>query len=300
MKTFVVETARHRLDIFLAERLNFTRSRAKILIDDGHVIVDGQRVKAGYILKLGQTVTAIIPEPVTAEIVPQNIEFGIIYEDTHIAVIDKPQGLTVHPAGGNYTNTLVNGLMKRIADLSSINGIVRPGIVHRLDKDTSGVMVIAKTNKAHIRLSADISERKVVKKYIALLEGVVHRDRGTITTNIARDPNERKRMAVTSIGKEAVTRYSVLKKFEKHTLVEFDIITGRTHQIRVHAKHIGHPVAGDTTYGYKKQTIEWLKGQLLHAYKLGFKHPITGKQVEFEAELPKYFKDVIDKLQLNI
>jgi len=295
MVTLVVETTGQRLDVFLTERLECTRSCIRNLICNGYVQVDKQTVKAGYTLKAGQSVTAIIPEPIVAEIIPENIDFGVIYEDEHIAVIDKPQGLTVHPAVGISTNTLVNGLMSRISDLSSINGVVRPGIVHRLDKNTSGLMVIAKTNEAHIKLSADISARKVTKKYIALLEGVVLQDNETIITNISRDSKERKRMAVTSSGKQAVTRYNVLKRFEKHSLVEFDILTGRTHQIRVHAKYIGHPIAGDTTYGYKKQTIGGLKGQLLHAYKLGFKHPANGEQVEFKAKIPQYFREVIIK-----
>ncbi|MCL2370003.1 MAG: RluA family pseudouridine synthase [Firmicutes bacterium] len=298
MKRFVVQEAGQRLDVYLAEQLECTRSHVRILIDNGYILIDGQKVKAGYTLKVGQAIEVTEPEPVVAEIIPQDIDFGIIYEDDQIAVINKPQGLTVHPAGGSYTDTLVNGLMSRISDLSSINGIIRPGIVHRLDKDTSGVMVIAKTNDAHTKLSADIADRKFAKQYIALLEGVIKQNQGTITTNIARDPKDRKRMAVMSVGKQAITHYKVLKRFESHSLVGFDILTGRTHQIRVHAKHIGHPVVGDTIYGYKKQTIKGLKGQLLHAHKLGFRHPTSGKQVEFEAELPKHFS-VIEKLALR-
>jgi len=296
MSRVFVADIRERLDVYLAAQLQYTRSRVRQLIDGGYVTVDGEAVKAGHNLKIGQAIEVDEPPLIDTEIVPQEIEFSIIYEDAHIAVIDKPQGLTVHPAGGSYTNTLVNGLLNKISDLSSINGVVRPGIVHRLDKDTSGVMVVAKTDAAHTALSADIAARRVTKKYLALLEGVVAKDTGTITTNIARDPKDRKRMAVSGTGKQAVTKYRVLERYERHTLVEFDILTGRTHQIRVHAKHMGHPVAGDKTYGYKKPTVESLDGQLLHAHKLGFKHPISGIQNEFEAEVPKHFEEALKKI----
>jgi len=281
-----------RLDIYLALDLGYTRSYVKTLIDSGRILVDGNVVKAGYLVKVGQAITIDEPSIEHCDILPESIIFGVIYEDSHIAVIDKPQGLTVHPSNGVYTGTLVNGLMYRIRDLSSINGIIRPGIVHRLDKDTSGLMVIAKTNEAHLRLSDDIANRRVTKRYMSLVEGVMTKDSGNVRTYIARDPKERKRMAVVKAGgREAISSYKVIERYSRHTLVEWDILTGRTHQIRVHAKHIGHPVACDSTYGYKKPTIANQVGQLLHAYYLSFDHPITAERVEYSVAVPKHFED---------
>lgn len=284
-----------RLDVIVSALTGYTRSRIKQLVEKGLVRADGVTVKkCGHTLKKGDTVTLDVPEPVE-KIEKKDIPVDILYEDDDIAVINKPQGLTVHPAGGNYTDTLVNALMYRLDKLSGINGEIRPGIVHRLDKDTSGVMVVAKNDAAHLNLSAQIAKRTVKKEYLALLEGNLKDDSGTIVTRIGRSPKNRKLMAVLPEGREAVTDYTVLTRFDDNCLVLFVIRTGRTHQIRVHAKYIGHPVVGDKSYGYKKQKFD-LNGQLLHAYRLTFTHPTTGKVMTFVAPVPDYFVKVYDTL----
>ncbi len=284
-----------RLDVIVSALTGYTRSRIKQLVEKGLVRADGVTVKkCGHTLKKGDTVTLDVPDLVE-KIEKKDIPVDILYEDDDIAVINKPQGLTVHPAGGNYTDTLVNALMYRLDKLSGINGEIRPGIVHRLDKDTSGVMVVAKNDAAHLNLSAQIAKRTVKKEYLALLEGNLKDDSGTIVTRIGRSPKNRKLMAVLPEGREAVTDYTVLTRFDDNCLVLFVIRTGRTHQIRVHAKYIGHPVVGDKSYGYKKQKFD-LNGQLLHAYRLTFTHPTTGKVMTFVAPVPDYFVKVYDTL----
>ena len=284
-----------RLDVIVSALTGYTRSRIKQLVEKGLVRADGVTVKkCGHTLKKGDTVTLDVPDLVE-KIEKKDIPVDILYEDDDIAVINKPQGLTVHPAGGNYTDTLVNALMYRLDKLSGINGEIRPGIVHRLDKDTSGVMVVAKNDVAHLNLSAQIAKRTVKKEYLALLEGNLKDDSGTIVTRIGRSPKNRKLMAVLPEGREAVTDYTVLTRFDDNCLVLFVIRTGRTHQIRVHAKYLGHPVVGDKSYGYKKQKFD-LNGQLLHAYRLTFTHPTTGKVMTFVAPVPDYFVKVYDTL----
>lgn len=283
-----------RLDVFLSTELGITRSRVKNLIEDGRVTVNGKEVKAGYMLRNGETVAADIPEDKPLEAVAQDLPVNIVYQDEDFAVIDKEQGMVVHPAAGNRDGTLVNALLARLDNLSSINGVVRPGIVHRLDKMTSGLLVVAKNDAAHKSLAAQIASKEAERRYIALVDGNVREDEGKIEASIARSRKDRKKMAVDSEGKKAVTLYRVLERLGKYTLVEFSLKTGRTHQIRVHCKHIGHPVVGDETYGGSNAFK--LKGQLLHAYRLSFDHPTTGERKVFDSPLPAYFTEVLKKL----
>ncbi len=287
-----------RLDLFVLENTNdLTRARITNLIKDGHILLGGKVVKAGYKLRRGDEVEVYIPEDVALNLTPQNVDFEILYEDEHMLVINKPQGLVVHPSASCKESTLVNGLLYRVKNLSSINGVTRPGIVHRLDKNTSGVMLVAKTDLAHASLSKQIETKTCKRKYYALLEGVVTADEKHIETNIARSQSDRKKMAVVERGKGrvAISDMVVLKRFNHYTLCEFSLKTGRTHQIRVHAKHIGHPVVGDDVYG-KKDTKFCLVGQLLHSHFIEFTHPMSGERMSFECKLPKYFQDVLDKI----
>lgn len=284
-----------RLDVALSESTGKTRSAIKQMIEKGDVLVNGlPPKKSGETVKQGDVITLTVPDAVE-KIEKKDIPIEILYEDSDVAVINKPQGLTVHPAGGNYTDTLVNALMFRLDSLSGINGEIRPGIVHRLDKDTSGVMIVAKNDEAHLSLSRQIADRTVVKEYVAILEGNLTPDEGRIETKIGRSPRDRKQMAVTPDGRTAVTEWRVITRFKENCFVLFRILTGRTHQIRVHAKHLGHPVVGDKTYGYKKQKFN-LDGQLLHAYRLTVTHPKSGERMTFSAPLPDYFVRVYDAL----
>lgn len=284
-----------RLDVALSESTGKTRSAIKQLIEKGDVLVNGlPPKKSGETVKTGDVITLTVPDAVE-KIEKKDIPIDILYEDGDVAVINKPQGLTVHPAGGNYTDTLVNALMFRLDSLSGINGEIRPGIVHRLDKDTSGVMIVAKNDEAHLSLSRQIADRTVVKEYVAILEGNLTPDEGRIETKIGRSPRDRKQMAVTPDGRTAVTEWRVITRFKENCFVLFRILTGRTHQIRVHAKHLGHPVVGDKTYGFKKQKFN-LDGQLLHAYRLTVMHPKSGERMTFSAPLPDYFVRVYDAL----
>lgn len=285
------------MDIYLSEQYpEYTRSFIKNLISNGEVKVNGKCVKAGLKLKSTDAVTIEIPDSIEHSINPQNIPLDIVYEDQDIAVINKPQGMVTHPATGNYENTLVNAILYHIAPLSSVNGSTRPGIVHRLDKDTSGLIIIAKNNKAHEELARKLSEREIKKTYVALVYGNMKNDDGSIVQPIGRSPKDRKKMAVVSDGKEAVTHYRVLKRYGAYTLLEVDLETGRTHQIRVHLKQMGNPIVGDIVYSKHKNPF-LLDGQLLHAKSLSFKHPITGELLVFDSELPTYFKNVLNKLQ---
>lgn len=284
-----------RLDTVISQNCDFTRSYVKQLIEKNNVTVNGEvPKKSGQVVKVGDVVVIEVPQLVE-KIEKKDIPIDILYEDDDIAVINKPQGLTVHPAGGNYTDTLVNALMFRLDSLSGINGEVRPGIVHRLDKDTSGVMIVAKNDNAHLSLSNQIAERTVVKEYVALLEGNLSQDSGKVVTNIGRSPRDRKLMAVVKDGREAITEYNVISRFDQNCFVKFRILTGRTHQIRVHAKYLNHPVVGDKAYGFKKQKFD-LDGQLLHAYRLSVTHPSTGERMTFIAPLPEYFVKVYNTL----
>lgn len=286
-----------RLDLFLSSYFQqWTRSHIQKLIKDGYITVNGQSIKSGYKLKLGDRIKVIEPEPRPVDVQAQDIPLDILYEDEDIIVINKPQGMVVHPAAGNYNSTLVNALLHHCRDLSGINGEMRPGIVHRIDKDTSGVLVVAKNDRSHVNLAQQIKDKTAVRKYIALVEGSIKEDAGTIDAPIGRHPVHRKKMAVVPGGRRAVTHFRVLERFKQYTLIEARLETGRTHQIRVHMAYIGHPVVGDPVYGYKKQSFN-LKGQLLHAQCLGFKHPRTGRYMEFCAPLPDYFTDVICKLR---
>ncbi|ABY95003.1 MULTISPECIES: RluA family pseudouridine synthase [Thermoanaerobacter] len=285
-----------RIDVFLAAELDYTRSYIKKLIVDGLVFVNGKTVKPSYKVKENDEVVLNVPEAEKIDVLPEDIPLDILYEDDDIIVINKPQGMVVHPAPGNYSGTLVNALLYHCKNLSGINGILRPGIVHRLDKDTSGVMVVAKNDKAHISLSNQIKERSVFKKYVAIVEGVIKDEEGKIEAPIGRHPVDRKKMAVIEDGRYALTLYKVLERFKENTLVEAVIKTGRTHQIRVHMAYIGHPIVGDHVYGFKRQKFK-LEGQALHSSVLGFMHPTKGVYMEFEAPLPEYFVRLIEILR---
>ena len=298
-QTFVADAPAERLDVFVSEKLGVTRSAAKKLIEDGCVLLSGKEAKASHPVKAGERVEADMPAPKTLDLTPEDIPIGIVYEDDDIAVIDKPQGLTVHAGNGNLSGTLVNALLFRLKSLSTINGVVRPGIVHRIDKDTSGLLVVAKNDAAHLSLSAQIAEKTCAREYLALCEGIFKEDRGTVETQIGRHPTDRIRMAVLPAGKgrRAVTHFEVVKRYAKgFTLVRFRLETGRTHQIRVHCRYMGHPIVGDPVYGSKKQKFE-LKGQLLHAFRLSLDHPRTGERMTFESPLPDHFKRVLDILE---
>ncbi|MDF2521565.1 MAG: pseudouridine synthase [Clostridia bacterium] len=287
-----------RLDAFLSDSIEGqSRSYIQKLIEQEEVSVNGRSAKSNYKLRDGDHVEICIPDPVPLEVKAEEIDLDIVYEDEDVVVINKPQGMVVHPAHGNYTGTIVNALLSHCDNLSGINGVMRPGIVHRIDKDTSGIIVIAKNNEAHVSLAEQLKEHSITRCYNALTEGRVKTEAGTIETLIGRNPKDRKEMAVVSRnGKRAVTHYKVLERFDSFTLIEARLETGRTHQIRVHMAHMGHPIVGDTVYGYKKQRFE-TKGQLLHARILGFVHPRTGEYMEFEAPLPDYFENILNKLR---
>ena len=287
-----------RLDVFLLKCYpDKTRSHIKHWIDDGVVTVQGKCVKAGYKLKVGEEILVGEVEEKTLSAEPQDIPIDIIYEDDCMAVINKAQGMVVHPATSNYDGTLVNALLFKLKNLSTINGVFRPGIVHRLDKDTSGLMVVAKNDHAHVNLSEQISKKDCRRIYWALVEGIVKYD-GEIITQIGRDEKNRLKMAVVEDGKGklAHTMYRVLKTYDKYSLVEFELKTGRTHQIRVHSAYINHPIVGDILYNKNKCKFN-LNGQLLHAKKLILTHPESGKEMTFECDLPDYFDKVLKSLE---
>ena len=292
---FSVETEQ-RLDVFLAEKTQKTRSAIKKLCDDGKVKVDGKPPKkAGDSLKVGSNVEIEIPDAVKLSTEAEDIPIDIVYQDSDIAVINKPQGLTVHTGNGVHGSTLVNALLYHLDSLSGINGVLRPGIVHRIDKDTSGLLVVAKNDKAHLSLSEQIKDKTCGRIYVALLEGVLKSDKGTVDTFIGRSQKNRTMMAVTSDGRRAVTHYEVIKRYGAYTLCRFKLETGRTHQIRVHSKHLGHPIVGDPVYNTKADKFG-LKGQLLHAERLELTHPTTGERMSFNAEMPEYFANVFNIL----
>ena len=285
-----------RLDVYLSEKLGVSRSHVKNLISGEYVSVNGKSVKAGQLLKKGDSITVTEQEVRQLDLTPQNIPLDIVYEDEDIAVINKPQGMVVHPAPGAYDNTLVNALLYHLKSLSGINGVVRPGIVHRLDKDTSGLLIVAKNDEAHLSLQAQIASKDAKRYYYALVDGVVSKDEGIIETYIDRSKKDRKMMAVSrNSGRLATTLYTVEERFSNYTFMRYELKTGRTHQIRVHSKHIGHPVVGDPVYGGSNKFN--LKGQLLHAFRLTLTHPRTGTEMSFDAPLPDYFQDVLDKLR---
>lgn len=294
------EEKKKRLDVFLSEKLeNITRSYLKSLIEEEQVLVNGKRQKAGYLLKEGDTLTVNLPEEKEASIQPENIPLEILYEDEDILIVNKEKGMVVHPANGNYTGTMVNALMYSHKDrLSSINGVIRPGIVHRIDKDTSGILVVAKNDQAHKILSEQFKEHHITRQYIALVKGIIKEEQMEICLPIGRSTKDRKKMAVTDKNsKEAITHVQVIKRYENShmTLVQVTLETGRTHQIRVHMAYKGHPLVGDEVYG-KKDSLLKVEGQMLHAQILGFIHPRTGKYVEFQSPLPKEYQEVLHKL----
>ena len=291
------ENKGERLDKFIADNSDISRSYAAKLCEDGLVLCGEKQLLKKYKILGTEEITINVPEPEELSIEPENIPLNIVYEDSDVIVVNKPQGLCVHPAQGNESGTLVNGLVYHCGDeLSAINGVIRPGIVHRIDKDTSGLLIVAKNNEAHLKLSEQLKERKAMRKYVALVNGNIKEDSGTINKPIGRNPSDRKKMAVDPKGKNAVTHFKVLKRYDNYTLLELKIDTGRTHQIRVHMSYIGHPVVGDEVYSNGKNEFG-VQGQMLHARYLQFKHPITGKELSLEAPIPEYFEDVLEKLK---
>ncbi|WP_442599431.1 RluA family pseudouridine synthase [Neobacillus sp. D3-1R] len=275
----------------------WSRSQVQIWIKDGHVLVNGQKIKTNYKCNVDDKVEISIPEPEELDVVPEEMDLDIYYEDSDVLVVNKPKGMVVHPAPGHSSGTLVNGLMAHCKDLSGINGVMRPGIVHRIDKDTSGLLMVAKNDLAHESLVNQLVAKTVTRKYKAVVHGHIPHDYGTIDAPLGRDPRDRQSMTIVDNGKHAVTHFHVLERFNDFTFVECQLETGRTHQIRVHMKYIGFPLAGDPKYGPKK-TLD-IGGQALHAGLLGFNHPRTGEYVEFEAPLPSDFEELLENLRNN-
>jgi len=296
-----------RIDVFIAEKVknipeleDVSRSFIQKIIKEKNVRVDNCIVKANYKLKPNQVVSMMIDEPKELEVVPEDIPLDIIYEDKDVILINKPKGMVVHPAAGHNSGTLVNALLYYCKDdLSGINGVMRPGIVHRIDMDTTGVIVVCKNDKAHNSLSEQLKIHSITRKYVAIVHGNIPEDEFTVTGSIGRNPNDRKKMALNvKNGKPAVTHVKVLERFGKYTYIECTLETGRTHQIRVHLSSRNHPLLGDYVYGRKKEEFS-LQGQTLHAKVLGFVHPTTGEYMEFEAKLPEYFLHLLEVLRIN-
>ena len=292
------ENAGTRLDAYIASKIDsISRTNVKRLIEEEHITVNGKSSKVSYKVQLNDEIDIEIPEAKELDIKAEDIPIDVVYEDSDIIVVNKPKGLVVHPANGNWDGTLVNAVMAICKDsLSGIGGEIRPGIVHRLDKDTSGLLIIAKNDQAHLNMSNQIKDRQVKKIYYALVRGVVPENEATINMPIGRSTKDRKKMAVTKDGKEAITHFKVIERFNKYTLLEVKIDTGRTHQIRVHLSQIGYPVVGDEVYSNGKNEFG-VHGQLLHAKSLDFKHPITGKPMHLETELPEEFETVLKLLR---
>lgn len=286
-----------RLDAYVSSlKDNISRSNAQKLIKNNKIFVNGKNVKESYKVKENDEIRIIIEEPKKSSLKPENIPLDIIYEDNDIIVINKPKGMVVHPGNGNHEGTLVNAVLAYAKDLSGIGGELRPGIVHRIDKDTSGLIIVAKNDEAHKNLSEEIKNHEVTKIYTCLIRGNISEDDATIDMPIGRDKNDRKKMAVTEDGKKAITHFRVLKRYGNYTLLRVKIDTGRTHQIRVHMAKIGHPIIGDEVYSNGKNEFN-VHGQMLHSTYLKFKHPVTGKELELEAPLPQYFQDVLEQLK---
>lgn len=294
----IIEEEGQRIDKYLSNKIeDKSRSFIQGLIDEEKVKANGKIIKSNYKIKRNDFIEVEMPEPVELNVCPEKMNLDILYEDEDVLVVNKDKGVVVHPAPGNYTGTLVNGILYHCTDLSGINGVIRPGIVHRIDKDTSGVLVIAKNDEAHNGLAEQFKEHSIKREYYALVEGKFSNPKGTIDKPISRDKKERIKMAINSDGKRAVTHYEVLEQYDKGvSLVKCTLETGRTHQIRVHMASIGHPLVGDLVYGYKRQKFN-IEGQALHAKVLGFIHPRTKKYIEFTSELPEYFKDLLEKLR---
>ena len=286
-----------RIDKYITEAgFDLTRSRIQGLISDGNITVNDKNVKANYKVRENDVIKILIPDAVPVDIPAEDIPLNIVYEDDDLLIVNKPKGMVVHPAPGHYTGTLVNALMYHCKDkLSGINGELRPGIVHRIDMDTTGLLVICKNDKAHNFIADQLKEHSITRKYQAFVYNAFKDEEGTIEGNIGRHPNDRKKMTITPNGKEAITHYKVLKNLGKYTLIECQLETGRTHQIRVHMTSINHPLLGDEVYGPKNCPYN-LQGQVLHAKTLGFIHPTTKEYVEFDSELPEYFQKLVDNL----
>lgn len=294
-----IQTETGRIDKVLTGLFNdYSRSQIQLWLKDGVVSVNGQVVKANYKVKKNDEIVIAVPEPETLSIEAEDIPLEIVYEDEAVAVVNKPQGMVVHPSAGHPNGTMVNALMYHVKDLSTINGVVRPGIVHRIDKDTSGLLMVAKNDLAHESLAKQLKDKTSLRKYVALVHGVIPHEKGTINAPIGRSKVNRKMQAVREDGKPAVTHFNVLERFNDFTLVELTLETGRTHQIRVHMKYIGYPLAGDPVYGPSK-TLKG-NGQFLHAKLLGFTHPITGQEMVFEAPLPTIFEKTLEKLRKSV
>lgn len=284
-----------RADVYCAFAADISRSRAAALIEQGGVTVNGREISKNVKLQAGDRVRIILPDPVEYKAKAENIPLDIVYEDDFLLVVNKPKGMVVHPASGNYEGTLVNALMYHCgSSLSGINGIMRPGIVHRIDKNTSGLLMVAKNDFAHSSLAQQIKDHTFTREYASVVYGNIKEDSGTVDAPIGRHPVKRKQMAVTAGGRNAVTHYEVVERLNGFTYLKLRLETGRTHQIRVHMAYLGHPVAGDDVYGPKK-VISYLQGQCLHAKKLGFIHPKTGEYMEFDSELPQYFREFIER-----
>lgn len=292
-----LKDAGSRLDkVIAAYNQGTSRTTIQQWIKDGHVKVNDQAVKASYKVEENDVIRVSVPDPVNTAVLPENIPLNIVYEDHDVIVVDKPTGMIVHPSAGVYSGTLVNALLYHCHDLSGINGVMRPGIVHRIDKDTSGLLMVAKNDQAHQSLARQLEAHTVIRRYVALVHGVINHNKGRIEAPIGRDQDDRQKMAVTAHNsKKAVTNFRVLERFNDMTLVECRLETGRTHQIRVHMQYIGHPVYGDPKYGWHNDDTS--HGQYLHARVLGFVHPVTGENLYFESPLPDWFTEKIDELR---
>jgi 23S rRNA pseudouridine1911/1915/1917 synthase len=288
------DTKATRIDKFLSDITDDSRATIQAMIAQQHVLVNGEQVKNNYKVKANDVIEIIPFEEVEMTLEKENIPIDIVYEDQDVIIINKSDNMVVHPGAGNTTGTLVNALLYHIDDFKAIKGEIRPGIVHRIDKETSGLLMVAKNDKALEHLSNQLKNKTATRKYIALVEGVIPHNLGKINAPIGRDPKNRQRMAITKQGKEAVTNFTVLQRFTEYTLVECELETGRTHQIRVHFNYIKHPLVGDPKYGKRK--TDTTHGQYLHAKTLGFEHPTTGKYMEFDSELPEYFQALLDEL----
>lgn len=285
-----------RADVYFAEILESTRSHIQILLNEGRVSKGNKPIKPNYKIRAGDVFQVVLPRPVPLEAEPENIPLDIIYEDDDVIVLNKPRGMVVHPAPGHYTGTLVNALLFHCKNLSGINGVIRPGIVHRLDKDTSGIMIVAKNDEAHVSLSKQIQDKTAKRTYLCIVRGNVKADKGVIETRMDRDKNDRKRMAVVAEGgREAITEYEVLERFGRFTVVRCRLMTGRTHQIRLHMEYLGYPLVGDSKYSPMKTPFS-IKGQALHSQTLDFIHPQTGEAIHFEAPLPEDMQKIITRL----
>ena len=297
--TITENEAGQRADVVLAGMLELTRSNMQKLLDEGRAVKGTKVIKSNYKVKLGDEIIVTLPEPQPLDVQPENIPLDIIYEDEDVVVVNKARGMVVHPAAGNYSGTLVNALLYHCKNLSGINGVIRPGIVHRLDKDTSGIMICAKNDAAHVSLSEQIQSKTAQRTYLAVVRGNIKTDSGVIETQISRDKDDRKKMAVVKEGgRNAITEYEVVERFGKYTIVKCKLKTGRTHQIRVHMEYLGYPLVGDPKYSPMKTPFS-INGQALHSLTLAFDHPRTGERMEFEAKLPEDLHKIVTRLRLG-